>query len=138
MKINFYLPTNTVCSIIQKLLTLFCCFFDVVDEVWLFFQHLKKRTINMRWLMGSVTNTRGCIPGIEPGISHNEPGTLQIHCVILYIYHLRGRRPPPRKHYIGKGSPCRKRLICFKEFFRLKNCALCTFSVFEEYFLYSI
>ena len=37
----------------------------------------------MCWLIGSATDFWGRGPRFESGISHNDPGALQDHCVIL-------------------------------------------------------
>ena len=67
----------------------------------------------MWWLVGSAPDFWGRGPGFESGISHNDPGALQDHCVILYILRVEGEPPPGAKkiykkriwtQYMGLGS----------------------------------
>ena len=39
--------------------------------------------LEMWWLIRSTPDFRGRGPGFESGISHNDPGALKDHCVIL-------------------------------------------------------
>ena len=51
----------------------------------------------MWWLIGSSSGVWGRGPGLESGISHNDPDALQDHCVYYRKSQGRGGNPPLRQ-----------------------------------------